>query len=210
MQVVESRWEGKTETLSKTDLGKELRDKGVLSKVVNALSDEEASELLDYMKAKRLDELTSFEAGALGMLARKLGKSGDRERLVSLLSNNCPREVGPVTIEYDLAVDERMKKMPDAFVALVEAYRVAQNAQAKATLLTALSDALPSLRASIPNDDAFVSACAEWHRKNRGRFKLSENTSSRGRITVSRPSRSRCLLWSDQAPSTWQGFRIRW
>ena len=173
MQVIASRWEEKTATLTEAALAKEKRDKRILSKVVMALSEEETAELINTMMTEIPAEEDAFKQGVLGMLVRSLWRKGDRQRLVSLLTVACPREVGPVTIEYSLAVAERTKRMPDAFTVLVESYHAAKNQYAKATLLTALSDALPSLREEFAADDAFVQACADWHQKHRGRFKLS-------------------------------------
>ena len=173
IQVIASRWTDKTATLAETALAKEKRDKRILSKVVMALSEEETAELINTMTTETPAEGDAFEQGVLGMLVRSLWRKGDRQRLVSLLTVACPREVGPVTIEYSLAVAERTKRMPDAFTVLVESYHAAKNQYAKATLLTALSDALPSLREEFAADDAFVQACADWHQKHRGRFKLS-------------------------------------
>ena len=138
--------------------------------ITGALSPDEFDLLCTHLKALSPSTMTPFQADPLAFAAFRMASSGERARLVDLLAERCPRAIPPAPIEFTLAAEEWRGKLTNGFAVPVDACRAARNDEARATLLDAMSAAMPSLRAKIPDNVSFISAVEAWHSVHKGQL----------------------------------------
>lgn len=165
-----AQWQAKVKGLDLNQASGINESNETIRKLVGALSAEEFELLCAHVISLTPSTMTPFQMDLLAFAAMRMARTGDRERLVGLLAQRCPRAIPPAPIEFTLAAEERRGKLPDGFTVLVDAYRAATNDEARATLLSAMAAAMPSLRAKNPDDTAFVAAVESWHAARRGQL----------------------------------------
>jgi len=92
------------------------------------------------------------------------------EKLMRLLSMNCPYAVGFVPLEGYLG-----EAWDDAIPLLCDAFKQAKNPAAKDAILLSLSHAFSTLRAKFKDDDEFIEQARRWYLENRRTVEVNPN-----------------------------------
>lgn len=115
------------------------------------------------------EDLFDFDETLLPALVARSAEQRDRERLVDLLSANCPIYVGTVPLEFELATT-----WPDAIPLLFDCYRQATSDRTKKDIRFCLGRAFASLREQFPEDDAFVAQAKRWCAEHRSKVQIND------------------------------------
>jgi len=108
----------------------------------------------------------SFDEWLAEAFFERLLRANDTNALQRLLIANCPKGVGSLTLEYDLAVNKQCVGMS----ILVNAYKAAAtNSYSSFLLLDCLDRAFPKIREQHKLDTDFVNECERWIAANQER-----------------------------------------
>jgi hypothetical protein len=170
MLGIQEEWDtlARQTTQSKSEYVKILES---LDEVLKSnLRDEDVRQLAascDIVPAKEKDR-SKFESTVLGFIVQALVKSGDRERLVAMLSKRCPSRVCPNgCIEFELAYDG--VKLKDPILILAEAYSECDVPEVRHDLAAALRRGFVDKEIPGKDDGEFVENAVAWYEREKER-----------------------------------------
>jgi hypothetical protein len=115
-----------------------------------------------------------FTRDVLAFLTKSFAESGDRERLVTLLSTRCPSRIDwPVNIEFYLARQESTLKDPIAI--LGEAYSKSQVPETRHVLAAALRRAFAGLGPRGKDGSEYVENAMRWYESEKHHLAVSSD-----------------------------------
>ena len=134
------------------------------------LSDENVRELAATCGEVPLSAtLEGFTHDVLAFMVTALAESGDRDRLVRLLSTRCPSRINfPVDIEYYLAGQERTLK--DPVKVLAEAYAISKVPETRHALAAAIKRGFVASGVRGKDDADFVDKAMRYYEKEKPRL----------------------------------------
>jgi hypothetical protein len=138
------------------------------STIAKQLSDDDMRHLVDSCGSipVRIKDRTAFTDAVLTNIVRASVVSGNRERLVKLLSMRFPPRVGAVeTIEFSLAL--RGKKLKDPIMILGEAYEKCQIPSVRHDIAAAVRRSFTDLGVRGKDDADFVKHAMDWYQKEK-------------------------------------------
>jgi len=167
---------------------------GVLKK---RLSPQDMAVLAATATAAHENTWSEFDRSAMEVLFEAFVTSGDRESLVTLLSNRCASEYDFMFVEGHL-VHKRAKKLKDSVLVLGEAYSRGQDPQVRKTIAEAVRRGFKGLGIRGNDDADFVERAMGWYREHRDQLIVNPEY---GAITIRMSNHFEQPLFKWKSPS---------
>jgi hypothetical protein len=174
---IEKEWQSLQDDARKMSAHERVKKYGLKNdKLYDALNDTIADQLSDDDMRRLVDscgsipvsvkDRSAFTNAVLTNIVRTSVASGDRERLVKLLSTRFLPRVGPVeTIEFCLAL--RGKKLKGPILILGEAYERCQSPSVRHDIAAAVRRSFTDLGVRGKDDADFVKHAMDWYQKEK-------------------------------------------
>ena len=158
----------KTSTISKDYIAREFEILGELLRSTPAgVIDSELERLIHSDKA--YDQMSAYEEKFIDFHIDKYETEGNWDKMVYILGNKCPRNVGYVSLELGITNG----KKPENLSVLFDSYDKATDQQSKQRLLSVLSSVFADLRKQYANDLEFLAASRRWLLANQATLKIN-------------------------------------
>ena len=174
---IEKDWEEKVERLhekvkksniNKGSVGEEF---DILAELLRSSSagvgDAELDRILRSDKA--YEQMSPYEQTFIQFHIDKYENENNREKLVDIIKNKIPRNVGLVSLELGITNG----KKPENLIVLFDAYDRALDAQTRRQLLAVLRSVFADLQNQYANDDQFIAASKQWLLANQTTVKIN-------------------------------------
>ena len=119
--------------------------------------------------AKAYEEMSPYEQTFIQFHIDKYENENNREKLVYIIRNKSPRNVGLVSLELGITNG----KKPENLIVLFDAYERALDAQTRRQLLAILRSVFADLHKQYSNDDQFLAASKQWLLANQTTVKIN-------------------------------------
>lgn len=119
------------------------------------------------------EQMSSYEQTFIQFHIDKYENENNREKLVYIIRNKSPRNVGLVSLELGITNG----KKPENLIVLFEAYDRALDAQTKRQLVAILRSVFADLHKQYSNDDQFLAASKQWLLANQSTVKINTSYS---------------------------------
>ena len=143
----------------------------LLRSAATGVGDAELDRLL--RSDKPYEQMSHYEQTFIQFHIDKYESENNREKLVYVISNKIPRNVGLVSIELSLTNG----KKPENLIVLFDAYDSALDAQTRRQLVAILRSVFADLQTQYANGDQFLAASKEWLLANQSTVKINPSYS---------------------------------
>jgi hypothetical protein len=178
---IEKVWEERVERLheklksSNINKGSVGEEWDILAELLRSASAGVADAELDRIlrSNKAYEQMSPYEQTFIQFHIDKYENENNREKLVYIISNKSPRNVGYVSLELGITNG----KKPENLIVLFDAYDRALDAQTKRQLLAILRSVFADLQKQYANDDQFLAASKQWLLDNQTTLKINPSYS---------------------------------
>lgn len=162
----------KSSNINKGSVGEEFDILGALLHSASAgVADAELDRILRSDKA--YEQMSPYEQTFIQFYIDKYENENNQEKLVYIIMNKIPRNVGLVSLELGITNG----KKPENLIVLFDAYDRTLDAQTKRQLLAILRSVFADLQKQYANDDQFLAASKQWLLANQTTLKINPSYS---------------------------------
>ena len=178
---IEKAWEERVErlheTLKSSDVNKGSvgEEFDILAELLRSAPAGVADAELDRIlrSDKPYEQMSPYEQTFIQFHIDKYENENNREKLVYIIRNKSPRNVGYVSLELGITNG----KKPENLIVLFDAYDSASDAQTRRQLLAILRSVFADLAKRSANDDQFLAASKQWLLANQTTLKINPSYS---------------------------------
>lgn len=164
-------WEQERAQLNKTSKDYPAKQLSILRSLTENLSPEQLAAEFERIRwaPTNFGQMSDFDQNLLQVFVIRSVQQRDREKLVYLLSGNCPRFIATDAIELYLA----LSGIPDPLLVLFDSYAQSQKEPVRSDILEILGDAFRKLRREHPDAREFLEASKQWYLSNGNKLKVN-------------------------------------
>ena len=164
-------WEKERAQLNKTSKDYPAKQTIILESLLESLTPEQRAAEFERIRSSpaNFGQMSEFDQNLLQVFVITSVQQKEREKLVYLLSGNCPRFIATDAIELYLA----FSGIPDPLLVLFDSYAQSQKESVRSDILEILGDAFGKFRREYPNAREFLEASKQWYLSNGNKLKVN-------------------------------------